>query len=185
MQNLRDKLLKAGVVSKKDQRRSEHQQRQDQRHGRAEPAQSAEARRQALYEAQLQAQRERDQALEAERRAAREDKERNLRVLYVVEHYATRPKRGKRRFNFMARDGRVEHLFLDEREASMLEYGQNAIVERPGGQGDRAHAIVNRESADLIWSLGDEFVRFYNRPAADARGPRWWEISGDPAVRPA
>lgn len=174
MQNLRDKLLKAGKVTKKQRRKAEHQNRQKRRKGKAETTQEGEERRQSLYEAQLRDQRARDQALEAQRRAEREAKERDLRVRYIVDHYALRPRRGPQRWHYMGRDRVVRHLQLSDEEAHHLEHGRRAIVERPNARGDDAFAIVDDRTAELIWSIDDAYVRFYNR-ATDDHPARWWE----------
>ncbi len=183
MQNLRDKLLKAGKVNKKQRRRAEHQQRQKKRKGKAAAPQETEAKRKELYEAKLREQRERDQALEAERNHQRMLKERDLRVRYVVDHYAVTRKRRSRnhrnRWFYMARDHKIFHMDLTDEEAAGLEYGRHAIVERPGGKGDNAFAIVERHAADLIWDIDDAYVRFYNRRGD--RPNRWWEHGKDPA----
>lgn len=176
MQNLRDKLLKAGLVNKKQKRRAEHSQRQRKRKGKADPEGTAEARRQAAYEAKLQADRQRSQALEAERKAVRDAKERDLRVRYLTDHHRVRWNRGDRRWYFVARDGTMLYFPLDADAARRLAYGTAAIVEVPGADDpDAGHTLVDRETADLIWTIDDRYVRFLNRDA-EQRPLRSWEL---------
>lgn len=190
MQNLRDKLLKAGKVNKKQARQVEHNARQQRRSGQgpdpAQQAAEAEQRRQALYEEKLREQRERDRALEQARRAEREAHEQRLRVRYIADHYGLRLRPGKRRWFFMGRDQRIHHLDVTPEEALNLEYGRHAVVERPDELDPDSFAVVPRETADLIWSIDDAYVRFYNRNEQE-RPPRWWEHprnADDPAPNP-
>jgi uncharacterized protein YaiL (DUF2058 family) len=176
VQNLRDKLLKAGLVNKKQRRRAEHADRQKRRKGKADADGAAEQRRNDAYERKLAAERERSQALEAERRAVQEGKERDLRVLYLTQHHRVAWTRGDRRWHFVSRAGTILYFPLDADAARQLGYGTAAIVEVPGEpDADAAHTLVDRKTADLIWSIDQAYVRFLNRDA-DERPLRAWEL---------
>ncbi len=178
MQNLRDKLLKAGLVNKKHQRRAEHADRQKKRKRQAEPEGTAEQKRLAAYEQKLAAEREKSRALDAQRRLQREAKERDLRVRYLTDHHRVSWKRGDRKWFFVARGGTMLHFGLDAEAARQLNYGAAAIVEVPGAPSpDAAHTLVDRATADLIWSIDDAYVRFLNRDTNDSDRPlRAWEL---------
>jgi uncharacterized protein YaiL (DUF2058 family) len=174
MQNLRDKLLKAGKVNQKQARQAAHEERQERQKSHAE-AQEAQARREQLYQAQLEEQRERNRVIVEQERAQREARERGLRVQYLADHWAVRVRRGQQRWYFAARNGKILHFVVDERVASGLEHGQYGIVERPRAQHeDEGHQIVERQAAELIWEIEAAHVRFFNRNYT-ARPPRAWE----------
>lgn len=180
MQNLRDKLLKAGIVDKKAKKQADHQARQQRaEQGGHKIAQDAEAKRQAAWEQQLAAQRERDQAIEAERRAAREARELLLRAQQRIDYYSAKPQRGPRRWYFMARGQKIRAFSISEEEARRLERGQLAIVERGGaGDGDDdggGYAVIPAEVARDVWAVDPTPIRFFNRDW-EAMPARWWEV---------
>lgn len=179
MQNLRDKLLKAGIVDKKQKKRAEQDARQERKQkGGHVVTQGAEARRQEIYEQKLSEQRERDRILEEKRRIAREAREQHLRIQYMVEYYGMTPRRGPRRWYFMARNRKIRFLEVNDDDARRLEKGLLAIVERIGDL-EGAYTVVPAEVADHIWKVDDNYVRFYNRDISD-RPLRWWEVTEGP-----
>lgn len=182
MQNLRDKLLNAGLVNKKQARKAEHQQRMKRRRKKKKKNQGdavedeAQLSREELYQAQLEEQRQRNLEFAQKERQEREAKERQLRVRYLVDHYAVHYRRGRDKWYFVTRSGKILHVMVDQRTAYGLEHGQFAIVERPREQDeDKAHEVVTRQACDLIWEVDPEHVRFFNRDYK-ARPPREWEF---------
>lgn len=182
MQNLRDKLLNAGLVNKKQARKAEHQQRMTRRSkkkkkGQGEDVQDeGQQRREELYQAQLEEQRQRNQEFAQQERQARQAKEQELRVRYLVDHYAVHYRKGAERWYFATRGGKILHFQVDQRTAYGLEHGQYAIVERPReADEDKSHEVVTRQACDLIWEVDPQHVRFFNRDYK-ARPPRDWEF---------
>ncbi len=180
MQNLRDKLLKAGVVDKKAKKKADHDARvQRAEQGGHKIAQDAEAQRKAVWEQQQAAQRERDQALEAARRAQREARERRDRVQQLIDYYGARPQRGPRRWYFMARSGAIRAFSVSEEEGKRLERGQLAIVERGSdAEEGSAYAVIPAEVAREVWAVDDALLRCFNRDW-EAMPARWWEVEQD------
>lgn len=179
MQNLRDKLLKAGKINKKQKKRADHNQRQQRRKKKKGPQQNPELQRQQAYEAQLEAKRAKDRELEEIRRQERAHKETELRIQYIVDHYSIRMKKGNHRWYYVARSGKILYFPLHPSIAAGLEYGRYSIVERPRAKDeDHAHAIVSRDAADMIWGIDTECVRFLNRKDP-ARPLRSWEAGED------
>lgn len=182
MQNLRDKLLKAGKVSKKQKRQADQNTRQRrkkrQKKGDRPPEEEAEAKRKALYEAQLAEQQARDLALEEERRKEREAKERVLRSRHIIDYYGQRLRKGRRRWNFVASDRKIRFITIRDSDAWLLEEGRLAIVERLDDQREddaETYQVVPRETAEVLWEMDDAYVRFWNRPRNDPRAVRWFE----------
>lgn len=190
MQNLRDKLLKAGKVSKKQKRQADHNARKKrQRKGRSQghlQAQEAEAQRQAIYEAKLAEQRARDQAIEAERRKEREARERLLRIKHIIDYYSVPLRRGPRTWCFMDRDGLIRRMQVRPADAWRIERGQLAIVQLPDTGPDDdvsdAFAVVPRDTALDLWGIDPDTVRFFNRDDAE-HPPRWFELSAEAHTR--
>lgn len=131
MQNLRDKLLKAGLVDKKQKQQVDVQDRRDKKQrGAAELLAEEEAKRRAFEEKQLaeaEQQRQADLA-RAEKQLAHE---REHRVRSICDRWAVRQsKPGLRRFYFAQRVGRIGHLALSEVLCEQLRIGALAVVER-------------------------------------------------------
>ena len=131
MQNLRDKLLKAGLVDKKQKTQVDTQDRRDKKQkGAAELAAEEAARQRAFAEkqaAEAEAQRQR----EAERAAERAAHEARVRVANICAHWAVRQKRpGQRRFYFARRSGAVGYLLVSDELVEKLSVGALAIIER-------------------------------------------------------
>jgi uncharacterized protein YaiL (DUF2058 family) len=131
MQNLRDKLLKAGLVDKKQKTQADTQDRRDKKQkGAAELAAEEEARQRAFAEKQAAEAEARRQA-DLERAAERARHEDRGRVRNICEHWALRkPKPGDRRFYFTRRSGRIGHLMLNDELCEQLRIGALAIIER-------------------------------------------------------
>lgn len=174
MQNLRDKLLKAGKVSKKDKRKADQiaRQRRKTRKGHVESSE-AQARRAAVYARTLAEQQAHNEAQDRARAEARALHEQRLRVRHIGDFYGVNPKPGRVVWYFMARDRKIHHLEIQDDTAWRLSHGELAIVERPGIAGDEVttFSVVPREAAKLIWSIDDAYVRCNNAIAE----PRWWE----------
>ena len=126
MQNLRDKLLKAGLVT---QEQVEKSQKAEKKPPRREP-ESAEARQRAeafaLRDAELAEQRRKDTAKQSEARLQSE-RARSLRAL-IAEH-RLHETLGEVPFHFVRRSGKVGRLALKPEVAKLLEDGAAAVLE--------------------------------------------------------
>jgi len=174
VQNLRDKLLKAGLVTSEQAEKAEKSAapapRPERRSERGErPAAGAKgsgpwmvARVQPLAVPKLPplAGSKASQRLEAKRQLERD---RVLRERVVAAEVAVEP--GERTFYFVTRKNRLRRLELSDAQAEALESGRLAVVERPD-PGQIEHALV---PAELAASLVEEFpkaVRFLSSPGA-------------------
>ncbi len=177
MQNLRDKLMKAGKVSKRQKRAADQGARQRRTRVKGhKQAEAAQAKQEAVYAEQLEKQRVADQALEAVRRAEREEKERHLRAKHLIEYYGRFPLRGRRRWFFMARNGTVQWLDVREDTTYLLERGDLAVVEPVTikEEDEPEYQVIPRDAANKLWDIDPEYVRFLNRNVAE-RPYRHWE----------
>lgn len=160
MQNLRDKLLKAGLVTAEQAEKAEKapQARQGSKGGpwmvaRLQPP-AAIPKLPPLPGSKA------SQRLEAKRQVERD---RQLRERVLAAEVAVEP--GERTFYFVTRKNRLRRLELSEAQAEGLEQGRLAVVERPD-PAQIEHALV---PAELALALVGEFpkaVRFLNAPGA-------------------
>lgn len=152
MQNLRDKLLKAGLVDKKQKVQADTQDRREKKQRGVDQLVAEEAEKQRQFAekqaADAEAQRQADLAKAAERALH----EAANRVRNISDRWAVRlTKPGQRRFYFVQRSGRVGYLWLPDVICDQLCLGALAIVER----------LPAEEIADLS-----------NRPRVATRKPR-------------
>ncbi|MBL9045369.1 MAG: DUF2058 family protein [Myxococcales bacterium] len=152
IQNLRDKLLKAGLVDKKQKVLADTQDRREKKQRGADELAAAEAEKQRLFaEKQAQEAEERRQA-ELAKATERAEREAAHRVRNICDRWAVRVTRpGQRRFYFVQRSGRVGYLWLPDALCDQLCLGALAIIER----------MPSAEIAELA-----------SRPRPQARKPR-------------
>ncbi len=164
MQNLRDKLLKAGLVTEKQAKEAERAQKNPQA-GTVKQKQQAlsdeeRQRREAFAqrEAELAEERRKEAARKAE---ARQQSERALRLRQLVEANRLREAPGDVHFHFVKRSGKVGRLAVSPETAKLLESGAAAVVEDPGSP---EHAVVPGEAAKRIYEVDKQAVRFWFGP---------------------
>ena len=131
MQNLRDKLLKAGLVDKKQKTQVDTQDRRDKKQKGAEQLAAEEEAKQRAFAEKLAAEAEAERQREAERAAERLRHEARDRVRNICERWAVRQRRpGQRRFYFIRRSGRIGYLLVSDELLEKLSVGAMAIIER-------------------------------------------------------
>ena len=152
IQNLRDKLLKAGLVDKKQKVLADTQDRREKKQRGADELAAVEAEKQRLF-AEKQAQEAEERRLaELAKAAERAEREAAHRVRNICDRWAVRVTRpGQRRFYFVQRSGRVGYLWLPDALCDQLCLGALAIIER----------MPSAEIAELA-----------SRPRPQARKPR-------------
>jgi len=175
MQNLRDKLLKAGLVSaeqaEKAQKTPEPALGPEQRRDRPERAAPQAKPGGPLMVARFQplsaipklpplAGSKASQRLEAKRQ---QERDRQLRDRVLAAQVPVDP--GERAFYFVTRKNRLRRLELSPAQAEALEQGRLAVVERPD-PAQIEHALVPAELALALVSEFPKAVRFLNAPGA-------------------
>ena len=166
MGGFKDQLLKAGLVSKKDVRRSTAEKRSELKtKGKqaSDAAAEAEARRKALYEERLAQQKARDTEAEAARAAERGRKEADNRVRDLIRAHAVHVRGGERRFYFVCRDDVIRNLSVPDPIGQRLETGGLAIVEDPSRRAPSYRLVPGDVAASVAESYPDS-IRFWNRP---------------------
>lgn len=172
MQNLRDKLLKAGLVTSEEAQRAEADKtpkarpRSEPPGRRERPARPPDSR--ALRPASepavprlppLPGSKE-HQRLEAAKQRELAEK---LRALVYSAQVPVEV--GAHTFHFVTRKGRLRRLELSEAQAKLLEEGKLAVVERQE-PAQIEHSLVPPETAEQMAALFPKAVRFLNRPEA-------------------
>lgn len=131
IQNLRDKLLKAGLVDKKQKQQVDTQDRRDKKQKSVEQLAAEEAERQRQFAEQQAAEAEANRLREAQRTVDRLQHETWNRVRNICDRWAVRQiKPGARRFHFVQRSGRIGYLLVNDALYDQLLQGALAVVER-------------------------------------------------------
>ena len=163
MQNLRDKLLKAGLVTEKQAKVAAREQKSTapKRHReREEKLAAEEQQRQAAFaarEAEVAEARRMEAAKVAE---ARMQSERARRLRQLVEANRVREP-GEVTFHFVRRSGKIGRLDVSLEMQKKLEQGAAAVVEDPGSPDC---AVVVADAAKRIYEVDPQAIRFWFGP---------------------
>jgi len=161
MQDLRSQLLKAGLIDKKAKQHADRQARTDDRRKGAEATAREEQTRQEQFQGRREEQRDADRRRERQRQVDRAAHEERFRLRDLVRQGAVREgRRGRRRFYFVTRAGRIPFVEIAEELGLQLEAGRAAIVEVPLAKDE--YEIVARGTAERVWAVEPELVRFWN-----------------------
>ena len=163
MQNLRDKLLKAGLVTEKQAEQAEREERQGtpKKHREREKAESEEEKQRreafAAREAELAEERRKESAKQAE---ARMQSERARQLRQLVETHRIRDA-GEVAFHYVRRNGKVGRLDVSLETQKKLEQGAAAVVDDPGSPDC---AVVGSDAAKRIYQVDPKAIRFWYGP---------------------
>ncbi|MCZ6872327.1 MAG: DUF2058 family protein [bacterium] len=168
MQNLRDQLLKTGVINKKQQRQAEQAKRHERKqHRKGQFDEIAQAQQQQAYADKLEAERAASRDRAAAQHAQQEAKERRLQIRHIIDYWQmSEDPTGDQRWYFTTLQNTIKHLSVSDPLASQLTAGNLAIVARPDDT-DTLYVLVDREAAALIVRIDPQYVRFHNREPAD------------------
>lgn len=166
MQDLRDKLLKAGLASKKEARKARTESRRDRKKKGGARADEEKQREQEERYQQKQAEQARaSQERQEQINRDRTERERESRILDLIRAHAVLKPLGKDRpFYFVRRDGRVGRFHTTHELATRLSSGQLAIVELEGDP-DRDFALIDAETAARLEELqAADRILFWCKP---------------------
>jgi uncharacterized protein YaiL (DUF2058 family) len=184
-QDLRDKLLRAGLIDKKSKKRADHQARlkrtEDQKKG-VDPEAVLE-QKESEYEERVEEQRRRDKQRELARHQEQLERERELATERAQKEAEKREDseriRTKRQardllqasmflpqapgpvpFHFVSRSGGIRKLQVSTRIARDLDLGRLAIAQLPGAGAER-FGLVRRDVAEQLIAEDPSLVRFF------------------------
>src|SRR4051812_9715528 len=164
MQNLRDNLLKAGLVTEKEAQQAARDQKpaKGKSHREREDAVSAEEKQRreafAAREAEQAEERRKEAAKVAE---ARMQSERARRLRQLVESHRVRSEKPEATFHYVRRSGKIGRLDVTLDLQKKLEIGAAAVVEDPGSPDC---AVVLADAARRIYEVDPQAIRFWFGP---------------------
>jgi uncharacterized protein YaiL (DUF2058 family) len=164
-------LAKAGIVSEKQARAAQREQRKEARDLGEDVVAARDAAERAALAKRLEAEAEARRAADAAQVAA----ERRAAVLRAIEDGRIPGEGGQRRWFFVARDGRVPFLEVSDDAARALSDGRAGICELPQPDGPAStarvrHVLVGDEKKlQTIQGLDLDLVRFWGRDVREFR----------------
>lgn len=170
MQNLRDKLLKAGLVTADQAKQAEERKKAGEpnrnrpapdrpRRNEAPPPQEARPDGRIPKLPPLPGSREHQRLISKQQL----ELDRKLRELVTAAQVPLEG--GDQTFYFVTRKGRLRRLEMTSAQRERLEKGELAVVERPD-PGQIEHALVPAAIADELRKLSERAVRFFNKEGA-------------------
>jgi uncharacterized protein len=164
MQNLRDQLLKTGLINKGQKHQVEQEKRRERKQlKKGEADELAREQQRRAYEAKLEAQRVADRERAAAQHAQLEAKEKLLRIQHIADYWRfSEEPTGTLRWYFMTRNNVVKYLSVSEPLGLQLSTGALAIVERPDEFEEPRYVLIEREAAELVARVDPTYVRFHN-----------------------
>ena len=158
--NLRDKLLKAGLVDKKQKQQADLEDRRDKKQKSQDKQAEEAAERQRLYAEQQAREAEEQRQREAERKEERARHELRHRVRNICERWAVRSRKpGDRRFYFVKRNGRIGRLMVNDGFYDQLLIGSLVVVESVPDE--ETHVLLPPDAALRVAELDCTAVRFW------------------------
>lgn len=176
--SLRDQLLKAGLVSKKDARKSKQAKRKEakRKEGNLEKKRLRQARK--AEEAAREAERVHKQKLadRKAREAVRNQYERALRVRQLIRAHEMRVG-GPVRFFHRARNGQIGVLQVSAGMAKMLRKGQVAVAAEDQGNDRVRYALIPAHMAERLEEIRPGVVVHWTRGGTEelVEAQRDWE----------
>jgi uncharacterized protein YaiL (DUF2058 family) len=163
--DLREQLLKAGLVSGKQVRQAKHEERVHRKEVGREGIEAERAAADQAFLARQEERRLRDHEREEARRRSQAAEERvlalqsRIRAGWIREATA-----GSKRFFFVVDGGRITYLDLSDDAVRRLQFGRAAVVDGHGvARGECC--LVDAATALSISHDHPELIRFWNRAA--------------------
>lgn len=167
---LREQLLKAGLTTEQDLKRTKtqkrHQDRDHRKQGKGRPRPQSEAARQAAdAEAQKRA---RDRTLNQRREAERRRKaDENAARELVIKHEIAHGREGDLAFNF-THDGRIKKIYVSSDQQQQLAQGKLAVARTRG-----RFRLIPREVADRVRPRAPFLIAFVSEGGSGPEDPAY------------
>jgi len=164
MQNLRDQLLKTGLITKGQKQQVEQDKRRERKQlKKGQADELAQAQQRQAYEAKLEAQRAADRQRATEQHEVLAAKETLLRIQHIADYWQLSEESvGTRRWYFVTRNNLVKYLSVSEPIALQLDTGALAVVERPDEFEEPRYVLIERDAAELVAQVDPTYIRFYS-----------------------
>jgi len=156
--SLKDELLKAKLINKKQLKKIEHEQRVERsKNGHEKTKQKQQQTIQQIQEKQNQ-QKQKDQELAQLKNKELQEKEHNARIQDILTRGKIDITHGNRKFYFVTQNKKISCLLLHDMQAEKIEKGDLAIIEHPFNE----FYIIQRTNAQKLQTFAPEIVRFLN-----------------------
>ncbi len=157
MINLRDQLLKAGLIDKKAKHQADREARKKKKQKKKEPT---EMEKQAeRYRQELEARRKADRQREAQRLQKNRKEENRRRLISLIDGNQVEPRPGRRAFYFRGEAQKVGCFHLSSRQAEALEEGELAIVRHPNDP-DSPYRLLPERTLNELRSIDPDAIVF-------------------------
>ena len=160
-QDLRDKLLKAGLVDKKTKKKADHRARlkrtEDQKKGIDEEKEEEKKAREYEEKEEKRRRENKERELARHQKQMKRDKKFQARDLLQAKMFMPKSS-GPVSFHFVSRSGGIRKLQVTKGVARDLDCGQLAIVQPPGGE---RFGLVHRDVAEQLLAEDESLVRFF------------------------
>ena len=169
MADMREALLKAGLVSKKEAKQAKHRERVHRKEVGRDGVEQERKERDQTFRAEQEAKRRHDQKLEEAQRAEQEEAAGNPSAGAALDGDLTGLIRagvqahahgGNRRFYFIVDTTRITFLDLTDSGVRALLDRRAAIVDSNGARSER-YCVVDTETADAIRKRQPELLKYW------------------------
>jgi len=185
MQNLRDKLMKAGAVSKKAARKARTEvRRQRKGHDAQGDANNTDQQKREAFAARQAAETAASRARELARQRDKEAQAEEDRLRQIIEQHRVVKDRGHDRpFHFVSVAGRIRRIHLNFDVAEDLGVGRLGIVLAPYDS-RRNHRIVPVVALTRLAELAPQRILFWNRSEGPDDLPTYGAVAPGPTQDP-
>lgn len=167
MADMREALRKAGLVSSKEARQSQHQERVRRKEVGHDGLESEQQERDRRARAEQEERRARDRDTERERQARLESAQRKIDVVGIIASgLVPGATAGSRQYFFTLPSGQITYVELSEGAQKALQTGSAAIVESLGAVRS-AYCVVTVQTAHALREHRPELVLELVPPSAD------------------
>jgi hypothetical protein len=161
--SLKDELLKAKIINKKDLKRIAHEERVEKHALGKKGLEEKKKKEQEELEEKVQQKKQKDMVLAQANKEAQKEKETQARLDQIVKNNRiVEGFSGNRKFYFVSSDGKIPFLLVSDEFAKKLEQGNAIIIELKQNNGIE-FSIVNSTIADQFFKILPSSVRFYNK----------------------
>ena len=162
--SLREELLKAKLINKKQLKKIEHEERLEKKQLGREGVKQKEEKRFAEIEQKLLEQRKKDKELAKEQQKEEQEKQKISQISDIIlQNRLSDKSAGNNKFYFVAANGKMPFLLLSDSVCEKLERGQAAIVEWKIEQSNDDFFIVDHDCINKLRCLSPDIVRFCNK----------------------
>ncbi|MBN1551630.1 DUF2058 family protein [bacterium] len=159
MGSLRDELLKAKFITKKEAKKAKREAREKQKQHGPESTEMQQYRKSRNYKEDLLAKADLDRQMEKKRQEEHEEPEKTHRLNHIIQSgRIVEGRNGKYRFHYVTRTGHIPFIEVTPQLSLLLEHGDAAIVEYPD---ETKVEIISRDAARKINLLDSRRIRFF------------------------